>query len=112
MRVRRFRGSPPFFVLLFFFAAVQQGAHRPPAKAEFTNTHSSVLDGETYRVSMSEAEADAALSRDGYPAPSAPHGGAREASGSNASSTAARSAGGSEGGGELEEAGEAVTPRQ
>ena len=57
------------------------GGEEPPSFAEFTYTHASVLDGETYRVSLSEAEADAALSRDGFPAP----GGGGSRSDSNAS---------------------------
>ena len=49
-----------------------------------------MLDGETYRVSLSEGEADAALSRDGFPAPG---GGA----GRSASDGSNRSVAGSEG---------------
>ena len=47
----------------------------PPAFNEFTYTHSSVLDGTTYRVSLAESEAEESLCRDGFapPAGSARH---------------------------------------
>lgn len=38
----------------------------PPEFNAFTYTHSSVLDGQTYRVSLAESEAEESLTRDGF----------------------------------------------
>ena len=81
-------------------------SHPAATTPEFTYSHASVLDGQTWRVSLSEEEGDAALSRDGFPVRSEGGGaGARvNLSGSTASSARSGSEeAGSEGGGAAED---------
>ncbi len=68
----------------------------PPSFNDFTFTHSNILDGHTYRVSLSEADAERELERDG--AFAAGGGGGGGGGGSRASSRG-NDAGGSDTGG-------------
>ena len=104
VRLQRARGLARGHALPPFFFACPSLTHAPTltrthtqrtrshARAEFTYSHASVLDGQTWRVSLSEEEGDAQLTRDGFPLQRGGGGGAEGAgarvnlSGSTASS--------------------------